>query len=89
MAIGHDFIELARQGILQCGTRPQSARIANRGPIRGSSPHFGDYVRAGVGWRQALLAALNREVMMHRVIAAKPTEHDPQEQSRATVERVN
>jgi len=64
-AIGTMFIELAKQDALR-----QDASLPDRdlAYFEEGSRHFGDYVRA-VGWAQRF-AALNREVMMHRVIEA-------------------
>jgi len=64
-AIGTMFIELAKQDALR-----QDASLPDRdlAYFEEGSRHFGDYVRA-VGWAQRF-AALNREVMMRRVIDA-------------------
>jgi len=64
-AIGTMFIELAKQDALR-----QQANLPDRdlAYFDEGSRHFGDYVRA-VGWAQRF-AALNREVMMQRVIDA-------------------
>jgi tRNA-splicing ligase RtcB len=64
-AIGTMFIELARQD-----ARRHQASLPDRdlAYFEEGSPHFSDYVRA-VGWAQRF-AALNREVMMRRVVEA-------------------
>jgi tRNA-splicing ligase RtcB len=68
-AIGTMFIELARQDAMRHQASLPDRDLAY---FEEGSPHFGDYVRA-VGWAQRF-AALNREVMMRRVIeAAKST----------------
>ncbi|MFN9005441.1 MAG: RtcB family protein [Betaproteobacteria bacterium] len=66
--IGTMFIELAKQDALR-----QNANLPDRdlAYFEEGSRHFGDYVRA-VGWAQKF-AALNREVMMKRVIEAAKT----------------
>ncbi len=63
--IGTMFIELARQDAMR-----QQANLPDRdlAYFEEGSCHFGEYVRA-VGWAQRF-AALNREVMMQRVIDA-------------------
>ena len=70
-AIGTMFIELAKQDALRtCANLPD----LDLAYFEEGSRHFGDYVRA-VGWAQKF-AALNREVMMRRVIdAAKSVIH--------------
>jgi len=70
-AIGTMFIELAKQDALRtCANLPDR----DLAYFEEGSRHFGDYVRA-VGWAQKF-AALNREVMMRRVIdAAKSVIH--------------
>ncbi|PZP32542.1 MAG: RNA-splicing ligase RtcB [Roseateles depolymerans] len=67
-AIGTMFIELARQDALR-----QQANLPDRdlAYFEEGSRYFGDYVRA-VGWAQKF-AALNRELMMRRVIEAAKT----------------
>jgi tRNA-splicing ligase RtcB len=70
-AIGTLFIELARQDAMR-----QVANLPDRdlAYFEEGSRYFGDYVRA-VGWAQRF-AAVNREVMMRRVIdAAKAVIH--------------
>lgn len=64
-AIGMMFIELAKEDALR-----QDAHLPDRNLayFEEGSRHFDDYVRA-VGWAQQF-AALNREVMMDRVLAA-------------------
>ena len=64
-AIGMMFIELAKEEALR-----QDANLPDRNLawLEEGSRHFGDYVRA-VNWAQQF-AALNREVMMDRVLAA-------------------
>jgi tRNA-splicing ligase RtcB len=64
-AIGTMFIALAREDALR-----QDAHLPDRdlAYLEEGSRHFGDYVRA-VGWAQRY-AALNREVMMRRVVEA-------------------
>ena len=64
-AIGRMFIELAKEDALR-----QDAHLPDRdlAYFEEGSRHFGDYVRA-VDWAQQF-AALNREVMMDRVLAA-------------------
>jgi len=64
-AIGTMFIELARQDALRHNANLPDRDLAY---FEEGSRHFGDYVRA-VGWAQRF-AALNREVMMRRVIDA-------------------
>jgi tRNA-splicing ligase RtcB (3'-phosphate/5'-hydroxy nucleic acid ligase) len=63
--IGTLFIELARQDAMR-----QQANLPDRdlAYFAEGSRHFGDYVRA-VGWAQRF-AAVNRELMMKRVIEA-------------------
>jgi tRNA-splicing ligase RtcB (3'-phosphate/5'-hydroxy nucleic acid ligase) len=67
-AIGTMFIELAKQDAMR-----QQANLPDRdlAYFEEGSRYFGDYVRA-VGWAQKF-AALNREVMMRRVIEAAKT----------------
>ncbi len=67
-AIGTMFIELAKQDAMR-----QQANLPDRdlAYFEEGSRHFGDYVRA-VGWAQRF-AALNREVMLRRVIEAAKT----------------
>ena len=67
-AIGTMFIELAKQDALR-----QQANLPDRdlAYFEEGSRYFGDYVRA-VGWAQKY-AALNRELMMTRVIEAAKT----------------
>jgi tRNA-splicing ligase RtcB (3'-phosphate/5'-hydroxy nucleic acid ligase) len=67
-AIGTMFIELAKQDALRHQANLPDRDLAY---FEEGSRHFGDYVRA-VGWAQKF-AALNREVMMKRVIAAAKT----------------
>ncbi|MCM5680639.1 RtcB family protein [Schlegelella sp. S2-27] len=64
-AIGSMFIELAKQDAMR-----QQANLPDQdlAYFEEGSRYFGDYVRA-VGWAQKF-AALNREVMMRRVIEA-------------------
>ncbi|HEX6020239.1 MAG TPA: RtcB family protein [Burkholderiaceae bacterium] len=64
-AIGTMFIELARQDAAR-----QQANLPDRdlAYFEEGSAHFADYVRA-VGWAQRF-AALNRELMMRRVLGA-------------------
>ncbi len=64
-AIGTMFIELARQDATRHEARLPDRDLAY---FQEGSRHFDDYVRA-VGWAQRY-AALNREVMMRRVIEA-------------------
>jgi len=81
-AIGSMFIELAKQDALR-----QQADLPDRdlAYFEEGSEHFDDYVRA-VDWAQRF-AALNREVMMRRVIeAARKVVRKPFE---AHVEAVN
>ena len=67
-AIGTMFIELAKQDAMR-----QQANLPDRdlAYFEEGSRHFADYVRA-VSWAQRF-AALNREVMMKRVIEAAKT----------------
>ncbi len=67
-AIGTMFIELAKQDAMR-----QQANLPDRdlAYFEEGSRHFGDYVRA-VGWAQKF-AALNRDVMLRRVIEAAKT----------------
>ena len=67
-AIGTMFIELAKQDALRNNANLPDRDLAY---FEEGSRHFGDYVRA-VGWAQRF-AALNREVMMRRVIEAAKT----------------
>src|SRR2546425_7248998 len=67
-AIGTMFIELAKQDALRNNTNLPDRDLAY---FEEGSRHFADYVRA-VGWAQSY-AALNREVMMRRVIEAAKT----------------
>jgi tRNA-splicing ligase RtcB len=67
-AIGTMFIELARQDALRHQVNLPDRDLAY---FEEGSRHFGDYVRA-VGWAQKF-AAINREVMMKRVIEAAQT----------------
>jgi tRNA-splicing ligase RtcB (3'-phosphate/5'-hydroxy nucleic acid ligase) len=64
-AIGSMFIELARQDAQRNDVHLPDRDLAY---FEEGSRYFGDYVRA-VSWAQAF-AALNREVMMRRVIEA-------------------
>jgi tRNA-splicing ligase RtcB len=64
-AIGTMFIELAKQDALRHNANLPDRDLAY---FEEGSRHFGDYVRA-VGWAQKF-AALNREVMMRRVVDA-------------------
>jgi tRNA-splicing ligase RtcB (3'-phosphate/5'-hydroxy nucleic acid ligase) len=64
-AIGTMFIELAKQDALRHNANLPDRDLAY---FEEGSRHFADYVRA-VGWAQRF-AALNREVMMRRVIDA-------------------
>jgi tRNA-splicing ligase RtcB (3'-phosphate/5'-hydroxy nucleic acid ligase) len=64
-AIGTMFIELAKQDALRHNANLPDRDLAY---FEEGSHHFTDYVRA-VGWAQKF-AALNREVMMRRVIDA-------------------
>lgn len=64
-AIGTMFIELARQDAMRHEAKLPDRDLAY---FQEGSRHFDDYVRA-VGWAQRY-AALNREVMMRRVIEA-------------------
>jgi tRNA-splicing ligase RtcB len=67
-AIGTMFIELAKQDALR-----QQANLPDKdlAYFEEGSPHFADYVRA-VGWAQRF-AAVNRELMMQRVVDAAKT----------------
>jgi len=67
-AIGTMFIELAKQDALRHNANLPDRDLAY---FEEGSRYFGDYVRA-VGWAQKF-AALNREVMMRRVIEAAKT----------------
>jgi tRNA-splicing ligase RtcB len=67
-AIGTMFIELAKQDALRNNANLPDRDLAY---FEEGSRYFGDYVRA-VGWAQKF-AALNREVMMKRVIEAAKT----------------
>lgn len=67
-AIGTLFIELAKQDALRHNANLPDRDLAY---FEEGSRHFGDYVRA-VGWAQKF-AAINREVMMKRVIEAAKT----------------
>jgi tRNA-splicing ligase RtcB (3'-phosphate/5'-hydroxy nucleic acid ligase) len=67
-AIGTMFIELAKQDALRHQANLPDRDLAY---LEEGSRHFGDYVRA-LGWAQRF-AALNREVMMRRVIEAAKT----------------
>ena len=64
-AIGTMFIELAKQDAMRHNANLPDRDLAY---FEEGSRHFGDYVRA-VSWAQAF-AALNRELMMKRVIDA-------------------
>jgi tRNA-splicing ligase RtcB len=70
-AIGTMFIELARQDAIRHEAQLPDRDLAY---FEEGSRHFADYVRA-VGWAQSY-AALNREVMMRRVIEAAKTAID-------------
>jgi len=67
-AVGTMFIELAKQDALRNNANLPDRDLAY---FEEGSRYFGDYVRA-VGWAQRF-AALNREVMMRRVIEAAKT----------------
>jgi tRNA-splicing ligase RtcB (3'-phosphate/5'-hydroxy nucleic acid ligase) len=67
-AIGTMFIELAKQDALRTVANLPDCDLAY---FEEGARYFGDYVRA-VGWGQRF-AALNREVMMKRVIEAAKT----------------
>jgi tRNA-splicing ligase RtcB len=67
-AIGTMFIELARQDAIRHEAQLPDRDLAY---FEEGSRHFADYVRA-VGWAQSY-AALNREVMMRRVVEAAKT----------------
>jgi tRNA-splicing ligase RtcB len=64
-AIGTMFIELAKQDAMRHQANLPDRDLAY---FEEGSRHFGDYVRA-VGWAQSF-AAVNRELMMKRVIEA-------------------
>lgn len=66
--IGTMFIELAKQDAMRHQANLPDRDLAY---FEEGSRHFGDYVRA-VGWAQKF-AALNRELMMKRVIEAAKT----------------
>ncbi len=66
--IGTMFIELAKQDAMRNNVNLPDRDLAY---FEEGSRYFGDYVR-GVGWAQKF-AALNREVMMRRVIEAAKT----------------
>jgi len=66
--IGTMFIELAKQDAMRHNVNLPDRDLAY---FEEGSRYFGDYVR-GVGWAQKF-AALNREVMMRRVIEAAKT----------------
>ncbi len=66
--IGTMFIELAKQDAMRNNVNLPDRDLAY---FEEGSRYFGDYVRA-VGWAQKF-AALNREVMMRRVIEAAKT----------------
>lgn len=66
--IGTMFIELAKQDAMRHQANLPDRDLAY---FEEGARHFGDYVRA-VGWAQRF-AALNREVMMRRVIEAAKT----------------
>ena len=66
--IGTMFIELAKQDAMRNNVNLPDRDLAY---FEEGSRHFGDYVRA-VGWAQKF-AAVNREVMMRRVIDAAKT----------------
>jgi tRNA-splicing ligase RtcB len=67
-AIGTMFIELAKQDAMRNNANLPDRDLAY---FEEGSRYFGDYVRA-VGWAQKF-AAINREVMMKRVIDAAKT----------------
>ncbi len=67
-AIGTMFIELAKQDAMRNNVHLPDRDLAY---FEEGSRYFGDYVRA-VGWAQKF-AAINREVMMKRVIDAAKT----------------
>ena len=67
-AIGTMFIELAKQDALRHNANLPDRDLAY---FEEGARYFGDYVRA-VGWAQKF-AAINREVMMKRVIEAAKT----------------
>ncbi|QPF71482.1 RtcB family protein [Roseateles sp. DAIF2] len=67
-AIGTMFIELAKQDALRNNANLPDRDLAY---FEEGARYFGDYVRA-VGWAQKF-AALNRELMMRRVIEAAKT----------------
>jgi tRNA-splicing ligase RtcB (3'-phosphate/5'-hydroxy nucleic acid ligase) len=64
-AIGTMFIELAKQDAMRNNANLPDRDLAY---FEEGSRHFGDYVRA-VGWAQKF-AAINRELMMKRVVEA-------------------
>ncbi|MBI5926352.1 MAG: RtcB family protein [Aquabacterium sp.] len=66
--IGTMFIELAKQDAIRNNANLPDRDLAY---FEEGSRYFGDYVR-GVGWAQKF-AAINREVMMRRVIEAAKT----------------
>ena len=66
--IGTMFIELAKQDAMRNNANLPDRDLAY---FEEGSRYFGDYVR-GVGWAQKF-AAINREVMMRRVIEAAKT----------------
>ncbi|HEX5373729.1 MAG TPA: RtcB family protein [Aquabacterium sp.] len=66
--IGTMFIELAKQDAIRNNAHLPDRDLAY---FEEGSRYFGDYVR-GVGWAQKF-AAINREVMMRRVIEAAKT----------------
>jgi tRNA-splicing ligase RtcB (3'-phosphate/5'-hydroxy nucleic acid ligase) len=67
-AIGTMFIELAKQDAIRNNVNLPDRDLAY---FEEGARYFGDYVRA-VGWAQQF-AALNREVMMRRVVEAAKT----------------
>jgi tRNA-splicing ligase RtcB len=78
-AIGTMFIELAKRDALRNNANLPDRDLAY---FEEGSRYFGDYVRA-VSWAQAF-AALNREVMMKRVVDAAKTVIRKSFQSRCT-----